>query len=128
MAKTHTVKYTLSRSGAPSVTAQSVITSEGFFEPSVSIPIQADKEVAVAFAVADLKSIMIFVSGNVTLETNDGTTPDDIFALKVDEPLVWNNKSKCANPFTEDVTAFFFTNATAAAVEVDIYILLDVTP
>jgi hypothetical protein len=129
MAKTHKITYTLNRgTGGTNPSAQSIITSEGHIEDSVSIPVQADKEVAVAFALADLKSIMVFVTGNLTLETNSGSAADNTFALKTDEPLIWNNKMKCANPFDEDVTAFFFTNATASPVTVDIYILLDVTP
>jgi hypothetical protein len=129
MAKIHKVTYTLNRGTSGSnVLAQSTISSEGFIEDSVSIPVQADKQVAVAFALANLKSIMVFVDGDVTLETNSGSAPDDTFTLKSDEPLIWNNKMKCANPFDADVTAFFFTNATASPVTVDIYVLLDVTP
>jgi hypothetical protein len=82
---------------------------------------QTDKLVSATFAYATLGAIIILVSQNMTLQTNNGTTPDDEFALKATRPFAWVALTGVPNPFTADVTAFYFTNTTAGTVKAFIF-------
>jgi hypothetical protein len=129
MTATHKITYTINRgTGIPNSSKQSSVTNDGDFRIPIDIPVGANFEVTIAFALANLKSIVVLVDDDVTLKTNSSGAPDDTFDLKNDEPLIWNTKSKCLNPFTEPVTKFYFTNATADPVPVEIIWLADVTP
>lgn len=127
---THKISYSLNRGVGSNISVQSSETNESEIAFSVSCPSPStNKEISIAFALATVKSIFIKASGPVTLETNDGSTPDDTFSLDADKPLVWNTKSGGANPFSEDVGALFATVAGGGdAVVVEGYILTDVTP
>lgn len=85
-------------------------------------------EVAVVFTMAQLIGISINTDKDLTLETNDSGTPDDTFALKAGKTFYWSKNTGVANPFTADVTKFYFSNAGASAATVRIRILRDGTP
>ncbi len=75
------------------------------------IPIAAsDLLVAWACDYSQLKSLYMVSDKDLTVETNNGSTPDDTFVLKANEPMVWTENCGLANPFTVDVTALYVTN------------------
>ncbi|MDZ4250311.1 MAG: hypothetical protein U0990_09510 [Candidatus Nanopelagicales bacterium] len=96
---------------------------------------QTDKLVNVAIDVSALQSFYMVSDQAVTIETNDGTTPQETIVLKANEPLSWIKGSNQlggadypAVPFGGDVTAFFVTNASGSAAQLKIEILQDPTP
>jgi hypothetical protein len=74
-----------------------------------------DSLLAVAFNYADLQSIVLVSTVDLTIETNSGSSPSNTINLKAGRPFVWRKSDGYfANPFTANVTAFFIT-CTAAA-------------
>jgi len=80
--------------------------------------------------VSDLVFFLLVANGTITIETNDGTTPDDTFALTSGVPVLWyaGCGSAIGDIFSADITALYATNASGAAVTVDIRLLKDSTP
>lgn len=99
----------------------------------VTVPAETDDhQVAVEIDVSALESLFLLSDQDVTLETNDGSTPDDTFALKANEPVYWHKDSPLPNPFASgtDVTSLFLSNQNGAGVTADVKarILQDPTP
>ena len=104
-------------------------TSESSVEMTVSIPAETtDMEVDIAIDTAAVKSLLISADGALTIETNDGTTPDDTLAVDENEPLTYMVDTEDTLQLTVDVTKLYVTNAGAAAVTLDIRVLVDATP
>lgn len=105
------------------------IEADGIDYRPVEIPAGGtDVEVSVVFAIADLKLISIHSDKDVTLETNDAAAPGETFNLIANRPLIWDHQDYLSNPFTVDVTKFFFTNAGDDIAKVKILISKDSTP
>jgi hypothetical protein len=104
-------------------------TADGEANRSITMTAsQADLEVEMAFATADLVSIFILATQDTTLETNSTSAPDDTFALKAGRPFAWQKDTGIPNPFTAAVTAFYLTNGAAAANDIEIRVQKDATP
>lgn len=90
---------------------------------------QTDLEIAFAVAAAKLKGIYILSDVAMTIQTNDGTTPDDTITLIAGQPYQWGLGGSVigsdASPLSADVTSIFVTNTTAGTL--DIRALVDPT-
>lgn len=79
-----------------------------------------DAPITIAFAYADVQAVYLLASSNTTLETNSGG-PGGIgntINLKAGIPFSWTTTcAYFANPFTVDVTAFYFTCTLASQVK-----------
>ena len=125
MATTHKVTRTTSIAGR-SVSDTLDITGEVAQTFDLSITdATTDELVAIAFAVAKLKSIIIKSDQDITVETNDGATPIDTINVKKAMAFQWIEGEERANPFGTDVTAFFITNASGFTAKVEIEVLYD---
>lgn len=90
---------------------------------------ETDKLLAIAgIDVSQLKGLWIDSDQDVTLETNNGTTPDDTIVLKADVPYVWMEGSPATLLLTADVTAIYCTNASGATATVRLRAIQDGTP
>jgi len=89
---------------------------------------QTDVEIEVTLDFSAVKAFYLVSDQDVTLETNDGTTPDDTFALLAGVPYVWNTDSYDTFLVTVDVTSIFITNASGSAATLYLWALLDATP
>jgi len=88
-----------------------------------------DKEVVVAIDVSQIKELIIKASVDMTLETNDGTTPDNTIALKANFAYVWaKDYSYDTCKLTVDVTKLYLTNAGATAGTFELLCVYDSTP
>lgn len=121
----HKITRTTSVSGR-SVTSTQEATGEvgQTFELTIA-DLADDVFVAAAFAIAKLKSIIITVTEDTTLETNDGGTPVDTINLKAISAFQWGVGEERANPFTVDVTGFYFTSSDSGDAVVKIELLYD---
>ena len=89
---------------------------------------QTDYEIVVAVDVSAIQCIMIVSTEDVTLETNDGTTPDDTISLLADVPYIWDTDSYFVNLLTVDITSVFITNASGATANIKMFGVTDATP
>lgn len=87
-----------------------------------------DREVNCAIDASHLKALYIVCDTALTLEANDGSSPDFTLTLEAGTPLVWKSGSGITNPITADVTSFFATKAGAGDASLEIYVEQDPTP
>jgi hypothetical protein len=71
-----------------------------------------DQALAISFPFANIASVFLLSSVDMTLETNSGSTPADTITLKAGIPRIWFVGFQGVNPFTVNVTSFFLTNAS----------------
>jgi len=65
-----------------------------------------------AVDVSALKAFYIISDQAVTVETNDGTTPDDTISLTANKPVTWRENDTAL--FSADVTILYITNASGS--------------
>ncbi len=87
-----------------------------------------DFEIVVGIDVSEIKAIMILSDQIVTLETNNGTTPDDTLNLTANNAYEWYEGSYFTNLLTTDVTSVFITNASGSTATIKILATVDATP
>ena len=61
----------------------------------------------------NLKSFVMVATENLTVDTNDGTTPDETFYLTANEPYVWLYGDGTA-PIGGDVDTIYLTNSSGS--------------
>jgi hypothetical protein len=93
----------------------------------------SDLEIALSIDVSALKAFLIVSTQDLTVETNDGTTPDHTFTLTANVPIVWTISSGLENPFDDDgtltdITSLFATNASGADATLTVKTVQDPTP
>lgn len=131
----HTLNYTLVAPGASiSKSVTRTANNNNSFTEAIA-DAGTDVFVNATVDVSALQSVVITSDQQITLETNDGTTPQETIVLKANEPLVWMKSGNQlagadypAIPFSADVTAMYFTNASGSTANVRIEILQDPTP
>lgn len=89
-----------------------------------------DQLIVIAIDVSAIKNIYIKADQDLTIETNNGTTPDDTINLKANVPYVFNAdiNSYFTNLLTTDVTALYVTNASGTDATLEMEVLTDPTP
>lgn len=104
-------------------------TASGTVEVSESVADSStDAQINVAIDFSALGALLIVSDQDVTLETNNGTTPDDTFSLLANKPLIWFSDSYFDCPLTVDVTAVFITNSSGSTATITIRANQDATP
>ena len=93
---------------------------------------QANKKVDVAFPYARLKSIIVKTPVDIHIYTNAASSgsPANTLVIASETGLDWDVDSGFTNPFSANVTSFYFTNDEAVAVTADnpIEILIALDP
>lgn len=126
MSITHTTRLTWTSPGGVDITAS--VSESADAEQNRELAIAAstpDQQFDLDFAFADLKSIFMLADQDLTIETNDGTTPDDTISLVAGVPFWWCDSSGLPNPFSADISAIFVTNAEAETATLKIRALFD---
>jgi len=128
MALTHTVETKV-------VTAARTVlgskTYSGDAESKLEVAIAdsvTDQQVNVAIDVTAVKSILMTSDQDLTVETNDGTTPTDTINLIAGVPYLWTTDQYFTNLLTADVTALYLTNSSGATANFDMECVYDSTP
>lgn len=123
---THTRQISL---GGETINTVEIVSAEGRDGFDVIVPDSStDFEVVRTIDISSLKSFYLMSDQDVTIQTNDGTTPDDQFVLTAGVAYQWTEDSVADLVLTQDVTSFFITNTSGAAASVRMECLLDVTP
>jgi len=76
--------------------------------------------VAIAFTVANVQDIYISSDQNITIHTNNSTTPIDTVPVTAGNPILWYSGSGQNCPFAHDVTHMYIANAASVAANVKI--------
>jgi hypothetical protein len=87
-----------------------------------------DLEIACVIDVSELEGLYIKCDRALTIETNDGTTPDDTITLVAGEPLAWASGNNITCPLGTDVTSIFVTLAAGDDATLEMEVLVDPTP
>lgn len=127
--KAHTIRTSVDI-GGQQISSQKTYSGEGGCGITVSVPDEStDLQVVLAIDVSQVTSIIIQADGgDLTIETNNGTTPDDTLAIVDGSPYIWNTDSLDTLKLTADVTSLYVTNASGAAVTLQVDVVYDATP
>lgn len=129
MAKQHIVTQMVSVLGGAGLSKAKAYTADGTQSREVAIPDgTTDDLMNIAIDFSQLRNVFLLSDQDITIETNNATTPDDTINLKANVPLIWNADAYFSNPFTVDVTAFYLTNSSGSAATLNVEILEDATP
>lgn len=125
-------KFTTQEGNNTALSVEVKTETESSIREDVAIPANTtNKEVDIDFVFSRAKNIFITSDKALTLKTNDTTTPGDTISLPANVPVIYDSQGVGTNPFTADVTRFYFTNAAAAGqpdANVKIRIAYDPTP
>lgn len=64
-----------------------------------------------AITISQIKAMVLYASGSVTIKTNSSSTPQETISLGAGAQLVWTNDASLgAIPFAGNITGFYVTN------------------
>ncbi len=69
---------------------------------------------AIAITQANIVSVCIVSDKALTLKTNSSGSPQETLSLVAGSQVVWTTNSTHACPFSDDITAFYLSNAGVA--------------
>jgi hypothetical protein len=125
MAFSHTVTRTVV--GSVTITKSNVYSADGQLARNIAVPDSTtDMLVALTLDIDQIKAIYMVSDQALTVETNT-TGGIDTINLLADKPLLWQNDSYFANPFSTDVTALYLTNASGSAATFQLEVVFDST-
>lgn len=108
---TRTSAYSSSEGPGASRSKTFTLTGSSWTKLVETIANGTDTLVNVAVDVSAVKYFRVHSTTAATLQTNNGTTPDDTITLAADEYYEWNNQDSWAFDLGTDVTAIYVTNA-----------------
>src|SRR5690554_4579429 len=108
----HKMSETLAIDGI-SVTKTQLVEAGGKAGVNETIP-DSSTDLAVAFAldVSECTSLFILSDQDLTIETNDGSSPDDTINLKANVPYLWHEDSYHDLLLTADAETLYVTNSS----------------
>lgn len=128
MSFTHVVSQSID-SGAGAITKSKTYTNSGRISISEDIATAiTDGPIIVAIDVSAVESFLLVSNQDVTIETNNATTPSDTINLLAGVPYIWTTDSYDTLKLTVDVTIIYVTNASGATATIQIEALVDATP
>lgn len=89
---------------------------------------QTDQLITFTLDVSACTMFCMVSTKNVTVQTNNGTTPDNTLTLRANEPYLWHTNSYDTFKLTVDVTKIYVTNASGASATIDAIMITDATP
>lgn len=88
-----------------------------------------DKQIAFDLDISALVAIVLVSDQDLTIETNDGTTPDDTINLSGGVPRMYaSSPAFGTNPFSADITDIYASNNTGEEATLQIEAIYDPTP
>lgn len=107
------------------VTAGQLVTVDEAIADSTT-----DGLVALTLDVSQLQAVYLESDQDVTLEFNDGTTPDETITLTANVPQLWSatDNGAALQPLgTDDITALYVTNASGSTANFKAIFIIDPT-
>lgn len=114
---THTLNLNWSNGGTNPLNTTVTVTGTAEFNTQTTAPISATTLMEMAFLYANLQSIYVLSPFALTLNTNatDGTGGNSI-PIAANQPFIWYLASGVTCPFTNNVTKFYWVNASGTNV------------
>lgn len=109
-----------------SLPSQTSYTAAQVIEVDEALGTVTNQLVNVAFAIANLKAILIKCTVAATLKTNSSGSPTNTIALQAGKPYIWRLGGYVTNLITANVTALYIT--TTGFGTLTIQALVDPTP
>ncbi len=128
MAVTATVDRHLSGIGSTKSQATEYSSSAAVDIDDTVADSETDFQINAAIDVSAAKVIYLHSTQNVTVETNNGGSPDNTINLVANIPYLWTHDGYAVNLLTVDVTAFYITNASGSSATFTVKVLQDATP
>lgn len=129
---TLTLNMSVLRNGVALTGLTSTETGTGSADSSFSESVAnstTDGAIVWAVDVSAVKALFLHSTQNVTVEVNDGTTPDATIDLIANVGVWWTPDSSGSNPLgSTDVTILYVTNASGSSATVSGYVVTDATP
>lgn len=123
---THTVASQIS-AGGTTTTSTNAITAGAEMNLSETITASTtDVAVSMSLDVSQAKSVYIVADQNLTLETNNATSPADTLSLVAGVPYAWQDGYGTL-AFGTDIVGLFVTNGTGTDATLQAFILFDPT-
>ena len=112
------LEYTSTRHG----TGLHVI--DATIEPSIT-----DRQIFMSWAYLTSRHFILLATGDLTIETNSPSAPDDTLSVVANKPLVYDSEwQKAARPFSAvNIDNLYVTNPNAASVNLKIILLHEAT-
>jgi hypothetical protein len=124
---THVVTRSVAGSSINS-SSQIVKTAEAQVSIEEVIPDgSTDLDIDVQIDVSRVASFFLVCDKAVTVETNDGTSPDDTIVLKAGLPYYWHDAAYNAFVLSTDVVSLFVTNASGEDALLRLYVLQNIS-
>jgi len=115
--------------GNDSLSRKVIVAADGEANLEIAVADEStDLAANIGIDVSALKFLYIVSDQDLTVETNDGTSPDDTLTLSAGKPIVWYDGCGYSNPLGTDVTALYLTNASGADATLYVKTLQDATP
>jgi hypothetical protein len=128
MSFSHTITQNWSGDGR-GLAASTAYSGDGQESREVAVPHPTtDQEVAFVLDVSEIEAIYMVSDQDLTVETNNGSSPVDTISLVAGVPYVWTAKSYHTCLLTTDVTALFLTNNSGAEATFKLEVVYDSTP
>ncbi len=119
MSFTHSCTKSVSVDGK---VVSSVLSYTGSQNVSIDETIAAnatDFLINIAIDVSATKSFIIKSDAAMTIETNDGTSPDNTLSLIANDAYVWNTNSLSVFKLTTDVTKIYVTSVAGGNLRIE---------
>ena len=127
MSFTHTHLNSLSTPDGQ-IVGQFSYSNEAQLMLSEPVPaVTTDMSVLVNIDVSQVKSIYMFSTQDLNVETNSPSAPTNTIALKANKPYVWHTDAYDSFKLTADVTALYLTNAGQQPANFEMRVLFDPT-
>lgn len=128
MAITHTLSKSWSNGGSSSSLRGQVQISDSV-ENNLDYTLatgSTDSPFALVQTASKIQMIALLSNVNVTIKTNNATTPGNTFNLKAGVLETWSTSSGIfSNPVTTSITGLFITNSSGQQARINIRILSD---
>lgn len=128
MSVSHSIEQNWESAGRR-LTSQNVYSAGAQSTLDEAIPDEStDLELVFTLDVSEIESIIIICDQDLTLKTNNATTPVDTLDLLAGLPYIWTVDSYFENKLTTDITALFVTNASGKVANLHLEEVHDPTP
>lgn len=121
-----TISVTQSESGSssgPTVNGTTYTTGSVAASVDQVYGVVTDTALPIAFTVANVQSLVMLSTKDVTLKANSSTSPTDTINLKAGTPLIWQAGGYFTSPLSNTTTMANFYVTTTASTRLQILVI-----